>query len=209
MNALAWTVVVAFLLLILFTSRAIVAALSSIDARLQRLETPPAAAEHDALTPVFSAQHVQRSRVRFDEAFALRNQLEQKLYESPTWKARSDNAAPSPEVHEEMRRVCEAIVESECAWREYEFMVVGNLRVAHRGHQGDHVVREWEALLKSTRGLARRATVSPNREKLERVETWLAGWTARLSGAEVATSVTPENVLFLEVWEDKEQWRKR
>lgn len=88
-------------------------------------------------------------------------------------------------------------------------MVGGNVRVAHRGEQGRQIITEWETLLKSTRGVAARDFVAPNAVKLQRVETWLNNWVARLrqSPTDGKTKLLDDE-LFRDVWEDREHWRR-
>lgn len=208
MDASAWlalvVIVVIVPLLVLSLSM-----LNRIDNRLQRFEAQPEHGEHDALSPVFSTVQVRLARSRFANAYRGQLRLEQALYESPQWRARSSGTAPSPELAQQMRQVCEALVEAECAWKEYAFMVDGNVRVAHRGEQGRQIITEWETLLKSTRGIAARDFVAPNAVKLKRVDTWLNNWMNRLSEptTEGRTKLLDDE-LFRDVWEDREQWRR-
>jgi hypothetical protein len=191
--------------------------LNRIENRLRKLETERKDGEHDTLNPVFSALQVRLARQRFTDAYRGRLRLEQLLDESPAWLSRAQGSAPSEELSQQMRKVCEALVESECAWKEYVFMIDGNVRVAHRGEQGRQIVTEWEALLESTRGVPVRNFVAPNVGKLERVDAWLNNWIARLM--EPARTVVSdvmsggntkllEDELFREVWEDREEWRR-
>jgi hypothetical protein len=202
MTASAWLLIVTALLIVpalLLSTRA----LNRIDKRLCTLEARLEGHEHNTLTPVFSSLQVRQARSRFTEAYTHRIQTEKTLYGAPAWLGRSERTEPSAELCSELRRVCEALVEAECAWQEYAFMIHGNLRVANQGEQGSKVVSEWEALLDLTRGIAVRDSACPNRSKLQRVETLLNNWIARL-GLQ-GTDVEPvRDEFFRDVWEDRE-----
>jgi hypothetical protein len=192
--------------MVLLTLRSIYRALCSIDVQLRSPAAPAVSTEHDTLSPVFNPHQVQQARIRSCEAYVDRQRLEHELLKSPMMTGRAGNAAPSPELLEQMRKVCEALVESECAWKEYAFMIEGNIRVALRGERGAQVVQEFKSLCESTRGSANPYHVGPNRDKLARVEAWIAQWSATLAKAEPTTRLSHRDVLFREVWEDGAQW---
>ena len=134
--------------------------------------------------------------------------------ESEAWLSRQDGAELSLGLGKDMREVCEALVEAECSWKEYAFMISGNVLVASRGESGRRIVEGWNTLLKETRGIASIDFVAPNQAKLQRVNEVFENWRARLCGQTV--NIRPDgqsgtqrigDELFQDVWEDREEWR--
>ncbi len=195
--------------------------LTKIENRLGAIATKETVDDslHDTLHPVFSVQHLRKARQRFEESYREQLRLEKGLYESSEWAQKVRNKSPavlSEQLQEHMRRVCEAVVEAECNWKEYAFMIDGNVSVADRGSSGEHVVEAFHKLLKETRGMASADVIAPNRVKLERVNAWFEDWTTRLvqprssSTAEARARIkepTPvADRLFKEAWEDRNEW---
>jgi hypothetical protein len=211
MDAFTWLLLVVIVVVVPLLALSL-RKLSSIDNRLQRLEVQPEHGEHDSLAPVFSTLQVRRARSRFAAAYRGQLELQETLYESSQWIAREgkkSKTAPSPELLKQMRQICEALVEAECAWKEYVFMVDGNVRAAHQGEPGRKIVSEWETLLKSSRGEASRDVPTPNFVKLHRVEEWLNNWVARMSQPTTGGKTELlDDELFRDIWEDRAQWRE-
>src|SRR5207249_1562230 len=140
--------------------------------------------------------------------------LEKQLYESEPWLTRQEQTELSPHLCKDMRDICEQLVDAESAWKEYAFMVFGNVSAANESESGRSIIERWNNLLKETRGVAARDFVAPNREKLQRVDKWFENWRARLSH-QVCTIKPgePPNIqpidddLFQDVWEEREEWR--
>ena len=79
---------------------------------------------HDAAHPVFSIRQLCRARQRFEVEHKTQLSLEAELYDSDDWHARTKPSGTlSSQLHERLRTVCEALVQSECAWKEYVYMV--------------------------------------------------------------------------------------
>ncbi|MEO7622004.1 MAG: hypothetical protein ABIS30_02965 [Gallionella sp.] len=137
---------------------------------------------HDATHPAFSVQQLRRARQRFEIEYRNQLRLEAELYESAEWHSRSERSALSSQVRERLRAVCEALVQCECAWKEYEWMVEGNISVAVGSESRTTVLQSFRDLLLHTRGTPVAMTVAPNSEKVRRVEEILANWAGRLAG---------------------------
>ena len=205
------TVVTLVIVLTLFIS---VLALRRIERRLGETEKSPDGSVHDALHPVFSARHLRLARQRFEYHYKTQLRLEKQLHESEAWLSRQERAELSPGLCKDMRQVCEALVEAECSWKEYVFMISGNVSVANQSESGRSIVEGWNTLLKETRGVASKDFVAPNRVKLQRVDEWFENWRARLGNqtANIGSDGQPGiqligDELFQDVWEDREEWR--
>jgi len=191
-----------------------VRALRRIEVRLAEIAKPADDSAHDALHPVFSAREIRLARHRFEHHYTTQLRLEKQLYESEPWLTRQEQTELSPHLCKDMRDICEQLVEAESAWKEYAFMVFGNVSAANESESGRSIIERWNNLLKETRGVAARDFVAPNREKLQRVDKWFENWRARLSN-QVCTIKPgePPNIqpidddLFQDVWEEREEWR--
>jgi hypothetical protein len=138
---------------------------------------------HDVTHPVFSVQQLRRTRQRFEIEYRTRLQLETELYDTSDWRSRSKSADVSLQLLERLRAICEASVQCECAWKEYVWMVEGNLSVAADRESRTAILQGFRDLLARTRGTPVVMTFAPNSEKVRRVEEILTNWTARLTGA--------------------------
>ena len=137
---------------------------------------------HDATHPAFSVLQLRRARQRFEIEYRNQLRLEAELYGSNEWHSRSERSALSSQVRERLRTVCEALVQCECAWKEYEWMVEGNRSVATGSESRTTVLQSFRDLLPHTRGTPVAMTAVPNSEKVRRVEEILANWAGRLAG---------------------------
>ena len=90
---------------------------------------------HDAGHPVFSVLQLCRARNRFAVENKALRRLEARLYDEKEWQARvAREAQLSSEGCADLRSICEAIIECECMWKEYLWMVEANHLVTS-GHQ--------------------------------------------------------------------------
>ena len=174
-------------LLVLAALLLVVWQLSRIETRLRhlarQLDQGDSSSVHDTSHPVFSIRQLRRARQRFEDEHRNQLRLEAELYGSDDWPEHA--SMPSPRLRERLRTVCEAIVQSECAWREYVFMVEGNLSVANGGESRARILEGLRTELKETRGTPVVMTVTPNAAKVRRVDELLANWAARLGGETV------------------------
>ena len=164
--------------------------LTRMDGRLSGIESMLVASDassvHNATHPAFSLAQLRRARVQFETEHRRQLNLESELYENADWQARKTEAGGvSPALREQLRTVCEAVVQSECAWKEYVFMVEGNLSVTSGRASRADVVRGFSDVLGQTRGTPVALTVAPNAAKVRRVDAILDNWVARLSGVSV------------------------
>lgn len=188
--------------------------LRRIDWRLEEAAKYSDGSVHDALHPVFSARQLRLARQRFEDNYKARLQLEKQLRENETLLSHQKGTGLSPELGKYMRNVCEAVVETECSWKEYAFMVSGNVLVANRSESGRSIVEGWNKLLKKTRGIASIDYVAPNQVKLEQVNEVFENWRARLCDQAVMTHPDGQqdiqridDELFQDVWEDRKEWQ--
>ncbi len=164
--------------------------LKLMDRRLSGIERTVVAGDvssvHDTTHPAFSLGQLLRARVKFETEHRRQLNLESELYESADWQGRKTKAGSiSPALVERLRAVCEAVVQSECAWKEYLFMVEGNLSVATGRVPRADVVQGFSDILAQTRGIPVKMTVAPNDEKVKRVDAILDNWVSRLSNVSV------------------------
>lgn len=164
--------------------------LRRIDSRIDRLASQIGNRDsdsiHNAIHPVFSIGQLCQARKRFEIEYKNRLQLETNLYDSNEWRTHSgESAAVSPQLLKHLRTVCEMLVQCECAWKEYVWMVEANLSVAAGRESRTAVLEGFRKLLDQTRGTPVLMTVAPNATKVRRVEEILSDWTARLGGATV------------------------
>ena len=164
--------------------------LKRMDRRLSCIERTVVAGDassvHDTTHPAFSRAQLLRARVKFETEHRRQLNLESELYESADWQGQKTNAgAISPALVGRLRAVCEAVVQSECAWKEYLFMVEGNLSVATGRVPRADVVQGFSNTLAQTRGIPVKMTVAPTAEKVKRVDARLDNWVSRLSNVSV------------------------
>lgn len=136
---------------------------------------------HDVTHPVFSVRQLLRVRQGFATEYRRQLQRETELYESTDWRSRRESAGVSSQLRERLQAVCEAVVQCECTWKKYVWMVEGNLAVAAGRESRTAIVQGFHNLLARTSGSAQ-LTVTPNAEKVRRVEAILTNWIARLNG---------------------------
>ena len=105
-----------------------------IERRLREFEIYSDDSVHDTLHPVFSARQLRFARQRFVTHYKTSRILQHGWQEGQEWLSIKKPAVEMPsDLEKNMREICEAIVEAECSWKEYEFMISGNLAVANRG----------------------------------------------------------------------------
>lgn len=159
---------------------------------VQQIDNAAAGAVHDALHPAFSLRQLRCARERFMETHKNRLRSEAELYRSAEWLSRR-KGSPHPHValglRERAKEVFQALVESESAWKEYLFMIEGNVSVASRGESRPRVLEAFAQLLQETRGTAVEPALNSNPFKVERVKALLENWVARISGAEVGSAI--------------------
>jgi thiamine biosynthesis lipoprotein ApbE len=100
-----------------------------------------------------------------------------------------------------MRQVCEAIVQAQCSWKEYEFMIGGNVEVGNRGEAGRRVVEAFGTVLKETRDF----TITVNGMD-PRVQALFENWVAGCEQPEAGVQPLAQEQLFQEAWEDQAKW---
>lgn len=178
------------LLAVLISLVVIAHSLKLMDRRLSNIErtvvVDDVSSVHDTNHPVFSVRQLLQACVKFEAEHRRQLNLESELFKSADWQERKTKAGSiSPAFVQRLRVICEAVVQSECAWKEYLFMVEGNLSVATgRAHRAD-VVKGFSEILAQTRGTPVKMTVSPNAEKVKRVDAILDNWVSRLSNVGV------------------------
>src|SRR5436190_5858118 len=155
---------------------------------------------HDTLHPVFSVRQLRQTRMRFAHHYKEWARRERALYASQLWITRRERSEPSDDLRAKLREICEALVEAECAWREYAYMVAGNVAAALRGEPPQRVVAGFTALLRETRGSAGATSAVPNALKLQRVKLWQENWVARLRG-DLGQGIA--EFFFRDVWEER------
>ncbi len=138
---------------------------------------------HDATHPVFNVQQLYQARQRFEIEHKNRLKLETELYNSNEWHARTNSLTSQLQVR--LRAICETLVECECAWKEYECMVEGNLAVVNGRESRTALLKSFNEFLDQTRGTSVVMSVAPNSTKVKRVEEILSNWIARLADATV------------------------
>lgn len=215
MSFMTWIAILLLLLIILILFF-VLRTLNRIAVKLSQHEKPADDAIHDTLHPVFSARQLRLARQCFEDRHKTLFQLEKQLYGSEAWLNHHKSSDLSLGLRQQLRQVCEALVEVECSWKEYAFMISGNVAVANRGESGRSVIEAFGTLLEETRGIAAENFVAPNHMKLQRVNAWLEDWVVRLGSSPVKVGpdehinvgIKPiRNELFQEVWEDREEWR--
>src|SRR5438552_7177983 len=125
-----------------------VKALSRIETQLAEIAKPSDDSAHDALHPVFSTRQVRLARQRFENHYTTQLRLEKQLYDSEAWLKREERTELSPNLCKDMRHICEKIVEAESSWKEYVFMVSGNVSVSNVTESGRSIIERWSNLLK-------------------------------------------------------------
>lgn len=186
MNALltiALLVIIAALLVIARQLNRMGRRLSNIE---QKVDRSDASSVHDTVHAAFSVGQLRRARFRFETEHRRQLTLETQLYGSADWQGRKEQAGSlSPSLRDSLRTICEAVVQSECAWKEYVFMVEGNLSVANGRESRAGIVQQFRDVLGQTRGTPVVMTVAPNATKVKRVDAMLENWVARLDGVKV------------------------
>ena len=103
------------------------------------------------------------------------------------------NAKLSSALCSAIRKAFEELIEAECHWREYEFMIAGNVSVANQQDAGHTIVERWKALLKETRGSAAELDSAPNRRKWQRAQEFSDEWRARLEDTDTSAETMEEH----------------
>jgi hypothetical protein len=137
---------------------------------------------HDTVHPAFSREQVRRARRRFEIQYRNFLQVETELFQRDDWKAKRKGEGSLPtELVEKLRSVCEEVVQSECAWKEYVWMIEGNLMVAKDRDSREAVLERFRGLLQETRGSPGAAGTLANPVKVRRVEERLSSWQERMT----------------------------